>query len=156
MSTLNITISKSGVYDEVAKTTAYIGKKMKGDANAYERIFVTDADRMLLERYWREACSSATGAMKDFVTSVVAQPESHGVDLSKDYSATLTMPSNWDATLADSINASLFAFFVASIVAEWSKISNKEEAEAYANDAVAAMKDVRIKLYYRTRPTRKS
>lgn len=51
-----LTIKKAVVYDEVAKLTGYVGAKTIEDSGkAYDRVFTTDDDRLMLERFWRES-----------------------------------------------------------------------------------------------------
>ncbi|MDO4929625.1 MAG: hypothetical protein Q4E59_00670 [Bacteroidales bacterium] len=154
MITISITVKKISVYDEVAKTTAYTGKKAEDDGSAYRRIFATDSDRNMLERFWREACSFATSELKRFIVSVNEQPESHGVDLDRDYELTLEVSSAYDENLTDSIAGSLFSYFVSSIVSKWYKFANKEEAADYATMAGTMLNDVMQKIFYRKKPTR--
>jgi hypothetical protein len=45
-----LTVNKEKVYEEVAKTTSYTGAKMD-DELAYDRIFTTDEDKSMLERF---------------------------------------------------------------------------------------------------------
>ena len=138
-------ISKAGVYDEVAKTTSYAGAKKTEDEGAYERIFTTDEDRLMLERFWSEAGDGATEQMKRFVVDV---------DLSIDYEVKLSMSDGFDDTLKDSIQTLLHSYFVNYIVAKWFKFTNKEESESYGNDAAGAMEDVMKSLYHRKKPQR--
>lgn len=154
MITISLSVNKVRVYDEVAKTTAYVGSKMTEDEGAYSRIFTTDDDRMMLERFWVEACSAATETFKPFIVSVSDQPESHGVELERNYDITLELSSAFDERLKDSIETSLFSFFVASIVSKWCKFSNKSDAEGYGNDADNAILDIESKIYYRRKPKR--
>lgn len=154
MNTISLSINKVRVYDEVAKTTSYVGAKMTEDEGAYSRIFTTDDDRMMLERFWVEACSAATETFKPFIVTVSDQPESHGVELERDYDITLELSSAFDVRLKDSIETSLFSFFVASIVSKWCKFTNKADAEGYGNDADNAILDIESKIYYRKKPTR--
>ena len=91
MTEIELTVQKASVYDEVAKTTSYTGAKMTGDDDAYERIFTTDDDRMMLERFWVEACSAVTEQFKPFLLRVSDQPESHGVDLERNYNVVLEL-----------------------------------------------------------------
>lgn len=50
-----LTIDKENVYWKVAQTTFYTGAKTKMDDNgAYERIFTTDDDKLMLERFWNK------------------------------------------------------------------------------------------------------
>lgn len=147
-------IQKLSVYDEVAKTTSYTGAKMQEDEGAYDRIFTTDADRLMLERFWNEACDGATEQLKPFLNSAVTQNVSHGVDLTADYDVTLALSNSYDRNLDASVLTSLYSYFVSFIVSRWYKFTNKNEAESYFNDAVGMMDDVMRKLYYRKKPTR--
>lgn len=154
MKTIELTVNKANVYDEVAKTTSYTGQKMQGDATAYDRIFTTDDDRMMLERFWVEACNGATEQFKPFIVSVSDQPVSHGVELDKNYVVKLELSNSYDESLNGSIGTSLFSYFVAMIVSKWYKFTNKGESESYGTDAVGAIDDVMRKIYYRKKPTR--
>lgn len=151
---IDLKIIKSKVYDEVAKTSSYTGAKMQGDESAYERIFTTDDDRMMLERFWVEACNGATEQFKPFIVSVTEQSISHGVELATNYDVKLELSNSFDSTLKSSIETSLFSYFVAYIVSKWYKFTNKQESESYATDAVGAMDDVMKKIYYRKKPKR--
>ena len=112
MISITLTINKANVYDEVAKTTSYEGKKMEEDKNAYERIFIIEEDRTMLERFWNEACNTATETFKRFIVSVIEQTDSTTMDVTKNYVAKLEVSSSYDVNLTNSIQASLFSFFV--------------------------------------------
>lgn len=154
MKNIELIINKANVYDEVAKTTSYTGLKTKDDETAYDRIFTTDEDRMMLERFWVEACNGATEQFKPFLVSVNAQPMSHGVELENDYKVALELSESYDESLTGSVQTSLFSYFVALIVSKWFKFSNKEESGSYATDALGAIDDVMRKIYYRKKPKR--
>lgn len=154
MGNITFTVNKSNVYQEVAKTSSYSGAKMSDDNSAYERIFTTDEDRMMLERFWSEACNAVTELMKPFLARVSANPESHGVELGRNYEAEIVPPGFFDETLSDSIGSSLFSFFTNYIVGKWYGFTNKQEAKSYLDDAASMIDDVRIKLYYRKKPKR--
>ena len=156
MNSVNLQVNKSFVYDEVAKTTSYAGAKMQGDEGAYLRIFTTDDDRLMLERFWSEACSSSTELFKPFLVSVSTHPVSHGIDLSNNYEVTLELSSAFDTSLSDSIKSSLFSVFVSYIVGKWYKFTNKAEANDYIKEAETALEDIKSKIYYRKKPTRVS
>lgn len=154
MKSVELTVTKINVYDEVSKTSSYTGAKMTEDEKAYDRIFATDDDRLMLERFWVESCNAATQLFKPFITSVNEQPESHGVVLDRNYVITLSMPENFDISLTDSMQTSLYSFFVNNIVGKWYKFTDKKESESYTAEAEDMLKDVKIKLYYRKKPTR--
>lgn len=155
MNNISLTINKANVYDEVAKTTSYAGaKQMYTDSAAYRRIFTTDEDRLLLERFWVETCNAATEQLKPFITSVSSQPISHGVDLSRNYTAELELSSAFDVALAESIETSLHSFFVLSIVSKWYTITNKDEASLAITEASEKMTEVMRYIYFRKKPVR--
>lgn len=151
---IGLTVNKVGVYDEVAKTTSYTGAKMQEDSMAYGRIFTTDDDRMMLERFWMEACNVATQEFKPFLMSVSGQQESHGMELERNYEVALEMSSSFDERLVPSMQTSLFCFFVNYITGKWYKFTNKAETEQYITEANVQMLDVKKKLYFRRKPTR--
>ena len=140
---------------EVAKATSYTGAKIMGeDPGAYDRISTTDEDRELLERYWVEACSLATDTLKPWLSEVGSQPIHHGVDITTDYEATLSMSDRYDASLTDSVQAALLSFFVATILSKWYRLTNKGETEAYATEAASQLRSVEEKICYRKKPVR--
>jgi len=151
---VTLTVSKQRVYDEVAKTTSYTGAKMQNDDSAYDRIFTTDSDRSMLERFWTEACNTTTEQLKRFIVEVSDNSEGNAIDLSRDYVVKLELSSSYDDNLTESVQASLFSFFVSAIVGKWFKFTNKDETDNYIADAVGMMNDVMAKIYYRKKPVR--
>ena len=150
-----LNIKKAYVYDEVAKLTGYVGAKTIEDTGkAYDRVFTTDDDRLMLERFWREAVGAITDEIKRFITNVRTQANAQTVDISEVWTANLEMPSNFDNNLIDSINDSLFSYAVNSIVSKWFAITNKEEADMYSGMAVNCGNEAKSKLYYRKKPKR--
>lgn len=150
-----LNIKKAYVYDEVAKLTGYVGAKTIEDTGkAYDRVFTTDDDRLMLERFWREAVGAITDEIKRFITNVSTQDNAQTVDISEVWTANLEMPSNFDNNLIDSINDSLFSYAVNSIVSKWFAITNKEEADMYSGMAVNCGNEAKSKLYYRKKPKR--
>ena len=57
MADSTLTIKKIDVYEEVAKTTAYIGakNKLEDGKSAFDQVFVTDADLAMIERFYNES-----------------------------------------------------------------------------------------------------
>lgn len=153
---ISLKVSKALVYNEVAKTTAYTGAKASTDedTSAYDRIFTTEADKLALETFWSETTNAATDELKEFIKSVSTHAPSNGIDLSQDYDVTLELSNSFDPTLRDSIESSLFSFFVAAIVSKWFKYTNKDDIKEYQDTAAGMMLDVHNKIYFRKKPTR--
>lgn len=151
-----IDIDKSAVYEEVSKTTSYTGAKMTDDDNAYLRIFTTDEDRLMLERFWSEACNVATDLLKPFLQDGMVMQNNGYTSAypSNNFSAELHLPNNFNSSVLSSMKNSLVNFFVSAIVGKWYKFTNKEESETYLAEAGKMLEDVRRKLYHRNKPTR--
>lgn len=149
-------VNKAQVYDEVAKTTSYAGLKAmtKDDMASYSRMFTTDEDRMMLERFWNETCDMVTDTLKPFLSSVSEVTISHGVELSRDYSITLEMSNSYNERLTESINNSIYSYFVQSITGKWFAFGDKEEVEPYLKGAAAFLTEALQKLYYKKKPVR--
>lgn len=119
---------------------------MENDATAYTRIFTTEEDKDILERFWNESKNSVAGDLKKLLNE---EKEENGT-----YTLTLEVSSSFDDNLIASMQRSLFSFFVMSIVSKWYIFTNKKEAESYATSALGDMEDVMRKAYYKKRPTR--
>lgn len=145
---ISIKIEKNDVFDEVAKTTAYIGsKKVEQKEGAYDRIFVTTEDRQMLERYYEEGCNALTNLFRRYVTSVTTLDG---------YAVTLSMGSRFDITLKDSMLGSMTSYLVNYVLGKWCEVADKDGAKEYTDAAVASLQDVREKAFYKTKPTRKT
>ena len=157
---IEITIKaiKADVLNEVARTTAYEGKKAS-DEGAYERIFTTEEDRSMLQRFWDEAASSMTESLKRFVTSVddsytTSDEEGGTSETLPAYVANLALSSSYDTALTSSVEKSLFSYFVNAIVSKWNNFVKKDGVQRYEEEANNNMTDILSKLFYKKRPTR--
>lgn len=148
MAQQTLSVNKESVYNEVAKTTSYTGAKMEGDPNAYERIFTTEEDKTMLERFWSESKNTIAGSMKKFLVSET--------DNGGDYKLTLELSAAYDPALTESMERSLFSFFVMNITAKWYAFTNKKEATDYAAGASSDLEDVIRKAFYKKKPKRPS
>ena len=156
MKTLTLKIIKVNVYNEVAKTTSYTGAKKLDDESAYDRIFTTDADRLMLERFWNEACGMANDTLKPFLVKTSDNAPGHCIDLSLDYDVTLSMPQRFDDGLRPAIESDLFSFFTNYIVSKWYGFTAKDEVPAYSAEAATSLKSFKKKIYFKKRPERSS
>ena len=135
MADIVLTVNKEKVYEEVAQTTSYTGAKMD-DEHAYERIFTTDEDKSMLERFWNESKNTVCNSLKKILLSEI--------EASGEYQLSLGVSSSFDEALTESMNRSLFSFFVMSITAKWYTFTNKEEATGYATEAAIYLSLIHI------------
>lgn len=159
---IDITIKavKADVLNEVARTTAYEGKKAS-DEGAYERIFTTEEDRSMLQRFWDEAASAITESMKRFVTSVndsytesVTEDGKTETETVPAYVANLELSSSYDTALTPSVEKSLFSYFVNAIVSKWNNFVKADGVARYEQEANSNIEDIMSKLFYKKKPTR--
>lgn len=145
MINITLTVNKEKVYEEVAQTTSYTGAKMD-DEHAYDRIFTTDEDKSMLERFWNECRNTVCNSMKKVLN---LESETDGV-----FSLALELSNSFDEALTESMQRSLFSFFVMNITAKWYTFTNKEEAMGYATEAATYLEDIMRKAYFKKRPVR--
>lgn len=158
---MNVTlaISKAEVFDEVARTASYTGKKMDSDAGAYDRIKTSDEDGDELSRFWDE---SRAEAAKSFVTlleweGMEDDPSNPHPPTTPDpdiYHLDLNVSSSFDTLLTAGMTLGLFSYFVNSVVSRWYVYANKGEATGYAARAAAALDDVKMKALFKRKPSR--
>lgn len=143
-----LTIKKSDVYEEVAKTTAYIGakNKLEDGKSAFDQVFVTDADLTMIERFYNESVDALRNVLKRFLTGESAEDGST--------KWTLEMPSRFDDNLLSSINSSANSFLVNSIIGKWCEITANDKVKEYADNAAALLLDIKDKAFYKKKPTR--
>lgn len=149
MRDIRISINRDEVYEEVAKTTAYIGGKNL-DANGkslYDQVFVTDADRKMLEGYWNAAIGDVSVALD----SVLAYQNS---DSGKEETFGLRVSSLFKESLVKTLETTAFSYVVNKVVAEWCLVVSKDKAEDYLSKANALLVKMDSILYMRKRPTR--
>lgn len=143
---IELKVNKEAVYDEVAKTTEYTGAKMD-DEHAYEAMSITEEDYAMLERFWNECKVLVCGSLKKVLVSENETDEG-------EYKLTLGLSSAFDGSLTESMQRSLFSFFVMNITAKWYTFTNKSEATGYATEAATYIEDIRRKAFYKKRPAR--
>ena len=143
-----LTIKKSDVYEEVAKTTAYIGakNKLEDGKSAFDQVFVTDADLTMIERFFNESLDALRNVLKRFVSG------GSGVDGTIIWQ--LEMPSRFDDNLLSSINSSANSFLANSIIGKWCEITANDKVKEYADNAAALLLDIKDKAFFKKKPTR--
>lgn len=148
MADFTLTIKKSDIYEEVAKTTAYIGKKttVEDGKSAFDQIFVTEADLAMIERFFNESLDALRNVLKRFISG------GSGVDETITWN--LDMPSRFDENLLSSIKSSANSFMVNSIIGKWCEITANDKVKEYADNAAALLLDIKEKAFYKKKPTR--
>lgn len=143
MNEVSFNIQKTTVYNEVAKTTSYGGKKANDDGTAYQRMRTTPEDEELLKRFWDEACDTLTSILKPFIVSV---SDDDGFDIQ------LQLPQRYDTALNQTLKSTAFSFIVDSVIAKWYEIANNDEATKYHDMANTLQAKIKSTVFYRKKP----
>ena len=148
MADSTLTITKSDVYEEVAKTTAYIGakNKLEDGKSAFDQVFVTDADLTMIERFFNESMDALRNVLKRFISG--------GSGVGGTITWQLEMPSRFDDNLLESIKSSANSFLVNSIIGKWCEITANDKVKEYADNAAALLLDIKEKAFFKKKPTR--
>lgn len=148
MADSTLTIKKSDVYEEVAKTTAYIGakNKLEDGKSAFDQVFVTDADLTMIERFFNESLDALRNVLKRFISG--------GSEVDGTITWQLEMPSRFDDNLLSSINSSANSFLVNRIIGKWCEITANDKVKEYADNAAALLLDIKYKAFFKKKPTR--
>lgn len=148
MANFTLTIKKSDIYEEVAKTTAYIGakNKLEDGKSAFDQVFVTDADLTMIERFFNESLDALRNVLKRFISG--------GSGAEGTITLQLEMPSRFDDNLLSSINSSVNSFMVNSIIGKWCEITANDKVKEYADNAAALLLDIKEKAFFKKKPTR--
>lgn len=147
MADITIHIDQIEVYEEVSKVTAYIGGK-NVDANGrtlYEQVFVTDADREMIDSFFSSAINNVATALEHSLKGVETSDD--------DIYLTLRLPSNFNTTMEASLTKGIIEYIKNSIVAAWCAITKKDE-DSYATKATAILQQINAMQYLRQRPKR--
>jgi len=151
MQNLVFTISKDSVYEEVAKATAYLGAK-NVDANGknlFDQVFVTDADKAMLEGFWADAIKNLVFALQRNVGKVNELGDEEG-----SVGIGLGMTDNWNEKLKGALDECLKLYVTDKVLADWCAVSYKDMAEQYAAKATEQLQEMGNLVYARKRPTR--
>lgn len=148
MADSTLTIKKSDVYEEVAKTTAYIGakNKLEDGKSAFDQVFVTDADLTMIERFFNESLDALRNVLKRFISG--------GSEVDGTITWQLEKPSRFDDNLLSSINSSANSFLVNRIIGKWCEITANDKVKEYADNAAALLLDIKDKAFFKKKPTR--
>lgn len=146
MSTLLISITRISVLSDIGLVTSFQGGRNKNVPEDFIRVAASDADESILNKYWNEVVAEIIKEVKQFLTSDSSNDA--GVAMS------LSMPSNYDTTMDNSINGSLKTYMTNAILSKWFAVTSAESFERYAKIAAAAIQDAHNKLYFRKKPTR--
>ncbi len=139
--------------NEVGKLTAYVGAKNtdEKDVNTYDKVFATNDDAVLLERFWREAKSDIT----DKLSRHIITPEKpititdDNVDTTEQYQIELHLPDNYNTAMLAPLNDEIYNYMANTIIYKWFGITNRGDEERYSSYAANSLAKIHSYLLRR-------
>lgn len=144
MRNIELYISKADVYEEVAKTTAYTGAKQATDEGGFDKVFLSDAETEMLDRYWNEVCTDISLRLSEWIVDV--EPSSATI--------TLAVADGFNDALTDSLTQAITSYFVTTLLYKWYSIAMPTLAEGMVAESITHIKRVTELVNQRKRPTR--
>ena len=157
MKEVTISITKKPLFEDVARYTAYEGKKgseVGNDANFYEKAFTTDADREQLNHYLTEAVSVIVAMLRKFASEIVLPQKDEPLDLSDEFTITLHLPDEYNDAYTASIGEDVRTYIASFIAFKWLSMIDTDRAARYMTQVEDTMKLLRMKVFRKDAPIR--
>lgn len=146
---LHISVLRSDAYTRARIKASYsASKSIPSMGNgAYDQIQIADADSILVDKYWNEACAAGSAVIDDYADYT-------HTDVTE-YSATLRMPMNYDTRKGGVISEKFSEYIINAVLARWFNDTARDKAEYYEQKASNLLVSIESLLASRLRPMRK-
>lgn len=154
MAEIILNIKKKDVYNEVAKISSYVGAKSEKnseDTDMYARVFATDSDREMLDRFWEDCCGKVAEELQRFIVDI-ANADTGEVSLAVE---SLYNKSEKDGLRTKVLQKDLFSCFVNFILYKWFELTERERTEYYFTCYKDFVKGVKRKLSVKYTPVKR-
>lgn len=159
--TLTIRLHKSELIYDIRNKAYLTGRSLGGgERKPLEQIASMqasedDEDMNQILRSIGSATEMLRSALGEYATdSSEASPTNALIDEEGELRLTLSMPSNYNASVSGSIASSAHEYIVCQALSEWFLITNKEDAASYATLATGHLAAIRLAIHKRKRPQR--
>lgn len=142
-------VSRSRLYSDVARTTAYLGvKQAPADkpGEHFDRLAVIDGDRALLDRFSNEAALALVEQIKGCVADIDLGGE--------DIKVSLSLSDSYDNSLSVSVAGNFEAYMAAFITSRWLRLTLPEKEAVWMSEAQRLLAEISAALYHRNPPRR--
>lgn len=144
--TLTIETKKADVIGEVNKTCAYMGARTvetDDGKTLYHHVSTSKEDAEMLERFWREACTSVAATGKEYVSTTDYTDEAFTIGYS--------LSDTYNKAMDGSVRQDVFSFIVEYILSKWLSVCGLDEmAKLHGDVALLTEKQLGVFLYART------
>lgn len=143
--TLTLETRKADVIGEVNKTCAYMGARIvarEDGGKLYNQISTSKEDAEMLERFWREACTTVAATAKEFVSETGYTEEA--------FTITYNLSDSYNTAMDGSVRQAVFSFIVEYILARWLNVCGMADlAKLRGAMADLTLKQLDVCLYTR-------
>lgn len=156
MKSFKVCVCKDSVFEEVAKTTSYVGSKLlESVPGAYHRIYVTDASREMLERFYVEGCRDISSLLgESHVASMIALPTLVCGESCDDFEVSFSVSEQCNMDVLSGIKDLMHSYLVYVTLGKWYAISFPDKSEESMHDASMVFQELSGILHLRIRPSR--
>lgn len=136
---VNIEISKSDVYQRVRTLASYLGSKDEqgGDKGSYDRISLSEADDIMLDRVWSKCVTALVAVYKRYLKT--------NNSTSTEFNITLSMPLAFNSGLHKlSLEEATAEYLANDVLAEVLEIENSDKDVQYYS-GIASDKELEIR-----------
>lgn len=155
---ITITLYVSEIVYEIKNRTHITGRMYReADAITAANKQVTDEETCMnqIMRSVGDACGTLRHTLSEYMTEGAAEADDIQTDSeSKTLDFVLSMPSNFNKALTESISACMHRYIVDEAITLWFGMTGKEDAAQYATYAAADLEALRLALNGRVRPNR--
>lgn len=151
MKEFSLSVSRSRLYSEVARTTAYLGvKQAPADkpGEHFDRLAVIEGDKALLDRFSNEAALALVEHIKGCVAAINLAEEA--------ISLSLSLSDGYDTCLTVSVAGNFEAYMAAFVTSHWLRLTLPEKEEGWRAEAQRLLTEISAALYHRTPPRRRN
>lgn len=149
---LKIYISRAAVMERIITESVYLaGRAQDADVQAFDKLYVTDDDRMLLDSYFNDALSALIEALDEYMsdcTSISASASQRD-----DCTLTLHLPSHVSASVS-SLPSDAQNYVANAVLSDYLARLNDARSKLYSDSANVLLQSVITKINSRKRLTR--
>lgn len=157
---LTITLYTSEIIYDI-RNKAYLTGRSRANEENQERVASMqasedDEDLNQILRSIGTAMEGLRAGLSEYIESPATSPSNRLMNASENISVELSMPSNYNESVGQSIATNAHQFVVCRALAEWFLITNKPDAGDYDKLAGEHLSLIRLAINKRVRPTRKA
>ena len=146
-----IIINRSAVMDKVSAESVYLAGRAQGtDEQTFDRLYVTDEDKQLLDSYYNDAVSALVSAINEYVSDLSDINASSA--LRDDTTLTLNLPAHAGVGIS-TLASDITNYIVSAVLADYLARLADERSSLYSDSATALLQSVNDKLNSRSRLT---